>query len=228
MECKVCGASMPDAKKVCTNCGAFLEGYTLNNVTGEFGYRGGDGLFYKDEAEYKNKSLGHDKVLTMDEEMKQGLTRFYIGLKSDVENGEAPKFFGVKVGNLDSLSLREHLGECDKIGPGEWKAPGSLSFTVELGKSKWREMRKRLFGKKSRLPRKLKKAARHLQVKAIYADPMPNQGQGQANSEQVFSGIAIIRIVGRYPRTKWVNRAIAKIKRQLPSSIWYQKMIKNE
>ena len=52
MKCKRCGAEMPDAKRTCSECGAFLEGYTLNNVTGEYGYRGADGNFYKSEEEY--------------------------------------------------------------------------------------------------------------------------------------------------------------------------------
>lgn len=26
---------MPDTKRTCSECGAFLEGYTLNNVTGK-------------------------------------------------------------------------------------------------------------------------------------------------------------------------------------------------
>ena len=52
MECKRCGADNPPAKKTCMECGAILEGYTFNNVTGEFGYRGGDGEWYKSEEEY--------------------------------------------------------------------------------------------------------------------------------------------------------------------------------
>lgn len=52
MKCKRCGAEMPDAKRTCSECGAFLEGYTLNNVTGEYGYRGADGGWYKSEEEY--------------------------------------------------------------------------------------------------------------------------------------------------------------------------------
>jgi hypothetical protein len=47
---------MPDAKRTCSECGAFLEGYTLNNVTGEYGYRGADGNFYKSEEEYRIQS----------------------------------------------------------------------------------------------------------------------------------------------------------------------------
>lgn len=56
MKCKRCGAEMPDAKRTCSECGAFLEGYTLNNVTGEYGYRGADGNFYKSEEEYRSQS----------------------------------------------------------------------------------------------------------------------------------------------------------------------------
>ena len=56
MKCKRCGAEMPDAKKTCSECGSFLEGYTLNNVTGEYGYRGADGNFYKSEDEYRRQS----------------------------------------------------------------------------------------------------------------------------------------------------------------------------
>lgn len=44
-------------KRTCQYCGSFLEGYTVNNVTGEFGYRGGDGGWYINETEYKNKNI---------------------------------------------------------------------------------------------------------------------------------------------------------------------------
>lgn len=53
MKCKQCGEENGDAKRTCSRCGAFLEGYTLNNVTGEYGYRGADGNFYKSEEEYR-------------------------------------------------------------------------------------------------------------------------------------------------------------------------------
>ena len=53
MECKRCGADNPPAKRTCMECGAILEGYTVNNVTGEYGYRGSDGGWYKSEEEYR-------------------------------------------------------------------------------------------------------------------------------------------------------------------------------
>lgn len=56
MICKRCGAENSDVKRTCCECGAFLEGYTLNNITGEYGYRGGDGVFYKNEEEYRSHS----------------------------------------------------------------------------------------------------------------------------------------------------------------------------
>jgi len=56
MKCKQCGEENGDAKRTCSRCGAFLEGYTLNNVTGEYGYRGADGNFYKSEEEYRSQS----------------------------------------------------------------------------------------------------------------------------------------------------------------------------
>lgn len=43
------------------NCGACLEGYTFNNVTGEYGYRGSDGYFYHSEEEYKNRNLDNEQ-----------------------------------------------------------------------------------------------------------------------------------------------------------------------
>lgn len=52
MKCINCGAENPDARKTCMECGAVLEGRTVNNLTGEYGYRGGDGKFYKSEDDY--------------------------------------------------------------------------------------------------------------------------------------------------------------------------------
>lgn len=45
MTCLNCGAENAPAKKCCCRCGAVLSGYTINNVTGEYGYRNHDGSF---------------------------------------------------------------------------------------------------------------------------------------------------------------------------------------
>lgn len=58
MKCKQCGEENGDAKMTCSRCGAFLEGYTLNNVTGEYGYRGANGGWYKSEEEYHARCSG--------------------------------------------------------------------------------------------------------------------------------------------------------------------------
>lgn len=48
MDCPKCGASNAPLKKTCYNCGAVLNGWTVNNVTGEYGYRNPDGSFSKE------------------------------------------------------------------------------------------------------------------------------------------------------------------------------------
>lgn len=58
MECKQCGEENGGAKRACSRCGAFLEGYALNNVTGEYGYRGANGGWYKSEEEYRAHCSG--------------------------------------------------------------------------------------------------------------------------------------------------------------------------
>lgn len=48
MKCKQCQTENSPIKKTCSDCGAFLEGPAINNVTGEFGYRNSDGSFTPD------------------------------------------------------------------------------------------------------------------------------------------------------------------------------------
>lgn len=48
MDCPKCGAINGSAKRTCYKCGAILSGYTINNVTGEYGYRNPDGTFTKE------------------------------------------------------------------------------------------------------------------------------------------------------------------------------------
>ena len=48
MECPKCGANNAPLKKTCYNCGSILSGWTVNNVTGEYGYRNPDGSFTKE------------------------------------------------------------------------------------------------------------------------------------------------------------------------------------
>ena len=41
--CQECGEHNAICKRICMGCGAFLEGWTINNVTGKLGYRSADG-----------------------------------------------------------------------------------------------------------------------------------------------------------------------------------------
>lgn len=49
MRCKKCGCENSDIKRTCEHCGAFLEGWTFNNVTGKYGYRTDKGEFLSPE-----------------------------------------------------------------------------------------------------------------------------------------------------------------------------------
>lgn len=48
-QCPKCGEINAPLKKTCIGCGIFLEGYTVNNVTGRYGYRHADGTFTPNE-----------------------------------------------------------------------------------------------------------------------------------------------------------------------------------
>lgn len=45
MKCKKCNHENSDLKRCCENCGSILEGWTLNNTTGRWGYRTDAGEF---------------------------------------------------------------------------------------------------------------------------------------------------------------------------------------
>lgn len=152
----------------------------------------------------------------MGEEIVQGTPKFYFGLKSDIEKGLPLKPLNAEVAQIDTLKVRESLETSSqtvkprvKIEPGEWHPTPSLSFNVKLKKKDYIKLRHQLFGKKVRLPRKLKKAVRHLRLQSVNFGPLPEQVPHQ--EEMVVTGTAVIRISNGYPRTQWVNRAIAMV-----------------
>lgn len=54
MKCKKCGHENSDIKRCCESCGSFLEGWTINNTTGKYGYRTSTGEFLSpDKAKEK-------------------------------------------------------------------------------------------------------------------------------------------------------------------------------
>ena len=56
MKCYHCGRDVPYVKKTCPYCGSFMVGYTVNNATGEYGYRDEDGMFYPCNHEKSKES----------------------------------------------------------------------------------------------------------------------------------------------------------------------------
>lgn len=53
MTCVNCGHKNPILKKTCEECYEILVGYTINNVSGEWGYRAPNGYFYETKEEYE-------------------------------------------------------------------------------------------------------------------------------------------------------------------------------
>lgn len=66
MICKECGKDNSPLKKTCSNCGAFLEGRTINNVTGKWGYRTADGDFIPDKQYIKKPEPIHGTLIIED------------------------------------------------------------------------------------------------------------------------------------------------------------------
>lgn len=87
MKCKNCGVNNAPVKKCCSNCGKFLEGGCINNVTGKRGRRNADGSVtpYKPESSFTIQSFDHELlakliggkgVETLDITIDEGLFTF--------------------------------------------------------------------------------------------------------------------------------------------------------
>lgn len=112
---------------------------------------------------------------------------------------------------LDDFKLREKMTIPELPFPKE--AP-ELSFRVKIFKRGLRRLRQMAMGKKPRLPRKLKKAARHANF-----DVMDPQFKTDALSDRDAVNFTIeydmsVRIhPASYPRTKWVQRLTRIVRR---------------
>lgn len=89
MTCKQCGTDNGDLKKTCSNCGAFLEGRIINNVTGKWGYRTNEGDFVPDKQE--NAELNKIDASTIKASLLKA-NSFVLGTNNEVptikiENG---------------------------------------------------------------------------------------------------------------------------------------------
>ena len=120
------------------------------------------------------------------------------------KTGIAAKSMQEMVDAYNSIKLREKMAMPEVPFP---KEIPELSFRVKISKRRMRRLRQMAMGKKSRLPRKLKKAARHADFDVF--DP---QMQTDALSDRDRMNFTIeydlrarIHPEG-YPRTKWVRR----------------------
>ena len=104
MKCKQCGEENGDAKRTCSRCGAFLDGYTLNNVTGEYGYRGADGNFYKSEDEYRMQSSA--AVQSAIDHVNEKPSAAECIAENMKQLGKAISQIGVKASDLDGCTLQ--------------------------------------------------------------------------------------------------------------------------
>lgn len=71
MICNNCGREVADVKKTCPYCGEYLTGWTVNNVTGELGYKNEDGSF----TPFCKKVRKETRWDTIGRWMKQNITR---------------------------------------------------------------------------------------------------------------------------------------------------------
>jgi hypothetical protein len=114
---------------------------------------------------------------------------------------------------LDDFKLREKMTIPELPFPKE--AP-VLSFKVKISKRRLRKIRQMAIWKKPRLPRKLKKAARHADF-----DVMDPQFKTDALSDRDAVNFTIeydmrVRIhPASYPRTKWVQRLTRIVRRMM-------------
>jgi len=115
--------------------------------------------------------------------------------------------------DLDSLNLREKMQMPEVPFP---KEIPELSFNVKISKRRLRRLRQMAMGSKPRLPRKLKKAARHADF-----DVFDLQMQTDALSDRDRVNFTIeydLRVRTRpadYPRTKWIKRLTKLFRREM-------------
>lgn len=125
-----------------------------------------------------------------------------------IAEGEGLVLPSDKPNELDYLNLREKM----TIPP---KAP-ELSFKIKISKRRLRKIRQMAIWKKPRLPRKLKKAARHADF-----DMMNPQFKTDALSDRDAVNFTIeydMRVhihPASYPRTKWVHRLASIVRRMM-------------
>ncbi len=109
---------------------------------------------------------------------------------------------------VDQIKLREKL-QVPEIELDSIEDMPELHFQVDISKRKLRRIRQMAMGKKPRLPRKLKKAARHTDFNVSNEMQMADFFKDPHNVSFVFEFDYCIKTVPEgYPRTRWVQRLV--------------------
>ena len=128
------------------------------------------------------------------------------------KTGIAAKSMQEMADAYNSIKLREKMTVPEVPFP---KEIPELSFRVKISKRRLRRLRQQLKFK-SRLPRKLKKAARHLKLDEYDVKPIVNKSTDtvKVTLEMDITHCLHTRPAG-YPRTKWVQRLIHRWLREM-------------
>lgn len=94
-----------------------------------------------------------------------------------------------------------------------------FNFQMRCTIEEWRQRRRQLLGKKPRLPRKLKKAAKHTEFKVFDIQPKINPSTDSENVVFDFNiDYSVITNPKRYPRTRSVQKLIRIFLRKMAQS----------
>lgn len=142
----------------------------------------------------------------MSDKLKPGMLTYDEPQKATIYIG------GRKIGQGTVKMVSHDTDETrDYTKPGEWSPnPMSISGTVKVSKKDARLFRQQ-YMKKARLPRKLKKAMRHVAV--FNAMPQIDPSCIKPESKDVVINMEYYYgVKGNYPRTKWVIKAFKVIR----------------
>ena len=96
------------------------------------------------------------------------------------------------------------------------KVAPKLTFNLKIPKKNVSRFIRKYMGGKNRLPRKLKKAARHTEFDVFDMSPMVNSSTDPKNViMQMYVDYRLTIRPASYPRTRWVQRLVNLWKREM-------------
>ena len=162
---------------------------------------------------------GKENIRLINEAMNKQPMMLYMPKMTDkgvvyhkVAEGKGIVLPSDKPNELDILNLREKMAIPKTPFPKEMP---ELSFRVKISKCRLRRLRQMAMGKNPRLPRKLKKAARHADFDMFDLNTKIDalSDRDRVNCTIEYDMRVRIHPEG-YPRTKWVQR-LAKVVRRI-------------